>query len=253
MDWLVRLGGDEWSLQGLCEALPKEPRVWKDDDGHYYLSSAALSACADSEGAWDLAELTVAGINDVATVLDRGHHWVGMQAIVHVGDDGSRHVYERASAATKRIWAAQMARRSRLSTTVTRAHPPGHSRLGRLYLVLEKQGDRSDLARALKAWRSRIGRDWGLLYHVYEIIKHNVSGGTDDYKALQAVTPPGMTWPELDDELRRFRGTANDPAHAGPDARHGRPEPKPISDPMSLKEAEDLIRRLLETWIDTKI
>jgi hypothetical protein len=80
-----------------------------------------------------------------------------------------------------------------------------------------------------------------------------VSGGTGKPEALQAVTPRGMAWPELDKGLKRFRGTANDPAHAGPEARHGRPEPKPISDPMSLREAEDLIRRLLETWIDTKI
>jgi hypothetical protein len=47
MDWLVRLGGDEWSFRGLSEDLPTEPRIWKDADGRYYLSFPSLSASHD--------------------------------------------------------------------------------------------------------------------------------------------------------------------------------------------------------------
>lgn len=251
MDWWSRLGGDERSLQGLSEALQTEPRVWKDDDGHYYLSSPTLSACTDGDGAWWEAARTVARIDDAATALDPAHRPVVTQAVVCVDDDGRRRAFARASTTLDAVIV-----RDRFSATVTRAdgtvETPGPSRLEQLYLALKKEGDQGDLARAVQAWRSGT-RDWGRLYHVYEIIKHDVSGGSDDYKALQAVTPRGMTWPQLDSELVRFRGTANDPAHAGSEARHGRPEPKPINNPMSFTEAEHLIRRLLETWIDTKI
>jgi hypothetical protein len=251
MDWLVRLGGDEWSLQGLCDALPKEPRVWKDDDGHYYLSSAALSACGNDNAAWWGAERAVARLNEAATALDPEHRPVVTQAVVCVGDDGSRRAFARGS-----IGLARGVARVRGVGMAVRADgtvvPPAPSQLERLYLALKKERDQGPLARAVQAWRTGT-RDWARLYHVYEIIKHEVSGGTDDYKALQAVTPRGMTWPELDRHLTRFRDTANDPAHAGPEARHGRPKRNPISDPMSLPEAEHLIRRLLETWIGTKI
>lgn len=98
-----------------------------------------------------------------------------------------------------------------LDALIVSEHP---SPVEQTYLALEKQGDQSDLARALRAWRSG-PRDWRLLYHVYEIIKHDVSPDRDDYKALQAVTPPGMTWPELNAELERFRKTANDPRPRG--------------------------------------
>lgn len=69
MDWLVRLGGDAWSLQRLSEVLLREPQVRKDNDGHYYLSSPALSACADDAGAWREAKLTVARVNDAAAFM----------------------------------------------------------------------------------------------------------------------------------------------------------------------------------------
>ena len=85
---------------------------------------------------------------------------------------------------------------------------------------------------------------------MYEVIKHDVSGGTDDWKALPALLP---NEPGLSRELERFRRTANDPKHAGIYARHGRPEPKPEADPMTFAEAQSLIRQLLLAWLLTKI
>jgi hypothetical protein len=216
-----------------------------------YLSSPSLSTFTDGEGAWWEAERTVARINDAVTALDSGHRQVVTQAVVCIGDDGSKRAFAGASTTSDTVIV-----RDRFSATVTRAdgtiETPRSSRQEQLYLALKKEGDQGELARAVQAWRSGT-RDWSRLYHVYEIIKHDVSGGTGKPKALQAVTPKGMTWAELDQHLRRFRDTANDPAHAGPEARHGRPAATPISNPMSLTQAEHLIRSLLDSWIDTKI
>jgi hypothetical protein len=85
---------------------------------------------------------------------------------------------------------------------------------------------------------------------VYEVIKHDVSGGTDDWKPLLALLP---SKPDLGRQLERFRGTANDPKHAGIHARHGRPEPKPEPDPMTFTEAQILIHQLLVAWLSRKI
>jgi hypothetical protein len=250
VEWIARLGGDEWSLEGLSGAFQTGPtRVRRDDDGCYYLFSAGLSSCANADAAWREAERLVSQINDAAAP-DKGHQPVEAHAVVCISDDGTRRASVRASARLSAV------ARARAFATLTRADgtidPPGPSRLERLCVALEREGTDSDLARALRAWRSG-ELDQGLLFHVYEIIKHDVSGGTDRWETLQAVTPAGMTWDEFKDKLRRFRGTVNDPAHAGSSARHGRPMRNPISDPMQLKEAEDLIWRLLQRWIETKI
>jgi hypothetical protein len=251
VDWIARLGGDKWSLEGLCGAFQTgATRVRQDDDGCYYLSSPSLTSCADADAAWREAERLVSRINDAAVALDRGHQPVEAHAVVCISEDGTRRASVRASLRLSVV------ARARVSATVTRADstidPPGPSHLERLCAALEREGTDGDLARALRAWRSG-ELDEGLLFHVYEIIKHEVSGGTDRWETLQAVTPAGMTWDEFKDELRRFRGTVNDPAHAGSSARHGQPMRKSISDPMQLKEAEDLIWRLLQRWIETKV
>jgi hypothetical protein len=90
----------------------------------------------------------------------------------------------------------------------------------------------------------------GTLYHVYEVIKHDASGGTDNWVALLSVLPRE---PDLGRQLQRFRKTANDPKHSGLHARHGRPEPKPEPDPMPFVEAQSLIHRLLVAWLSMKI
>ena len=101
---MVRLDGDEWSLQGLCEALRgAQPRVWREDNGHYYLSSPSLSSCADEDGAWREAEQLVSRINDAAAALDRGHHPVTGAAVVRVDSDGTRHASVRVSVAVSRV------------------------------------------------------------------------------------------------------------------------------------------------------
>ena len=110
VDWSVRLGGDEWSLQGLSEALLTEPRVWKDNDGHDYLSSPTLSACLDENGAWREAELAVARVNDAAAALEPGYRPIVTQAPICVADNGSRCVSARAMPGTGADRAAERGR-----------------------------------------------------------------------------------------------------------------------------------------------
>ena len=252
MDWMVRLGGDEWSLQGLCDVFRGvQPRVWREDDGLYYLSSPALSSCVDEDEACREADRLVSRINDAAA-LDREHHPIEASAVVQVDSHSTRRFFVRAkgtAAGTSRCRGVAMGIRS--DGTVA---PPGPSWVERLYAALEREGDKGPLARALQAWRSR-ERDWALLYHVYEIIKEDVSSGTNYHKDLQTVTPVGMTWLELDQELNRLRNTSRnpDPDYAGTLARHGKTDRKPISNPMQLREAEDLIWRLLQRWAETKV
>lgn len=51
-------------------------------------------------------------------------------------------------------------------------------------------------------------------------------------------------------EVERFTWTANSVWAIGVDARHGRLDWKRPSDPMSLEEAANLARPIVEAWID---
>jgi len=96
-----------------------------------------------------------------------------------------------------------------------------------------------DVARALRL----IGQaepTWSVLYHLYEVVLGDVGGRIyDDGWASRA-------------EVERFRRTANSPVVLGEDARHGRETTEPPSNPMSLREARDVVERLVRRWLEEK-
>jgi hypothetical protein len=62
----------------------------------------------------------------------------------------------------------------------------------------------------------------------------------------------GMAEPTLREKLWRFNKTSVKPEHAGPHALHGYMS-GPITNPMSLQEAESFIHQLLVSWLSNKI
>jgi hypothetical protein len=247
MEWLVRLEGDEWSLEDLPKWFSQWDHKVRVEDGKYYLASAAFDHCTTSREVRELAEQIVERINGAARAFEPRFRpaQIGTE-FVEVDDDGNRRVHQRIQ-----LEAGELRIKGQDVTVLIDGIPlpPRPSNPEMLVAKWEAEGHDSDLGRAL-----RIGllprQTWGSLYHVYEVIKHDVSGGTGDWKALLPLLP---SEPGLDRELKRFRDTANDPKHAGIHARHGRPERDSEPDPMTFVEAQSLIHRLLLAWLSTKI
>jgi hypothetical protein len=245
MEWLVRLKGAEWSLEDLPNLFSQLDHKVRSENGKYYLSSSMFNHYRTVAAVSELAEQIVERINGVMTALDPPFHSVRIAEIVQLQEDGTRkvHHYLKPSGLKLQIKLGK-------PTLVIEGNPPlpQPSKPEKLVAQWEAEGNESDLGRAL-----RIGllpqQTWGSLYHVYEVIKHDVSGGRDDWKPLLAVLPDE----HLDRQLKRFRDTANDPKHAGIHARHGKPEPKSEPDPMTIADAQILIHRLLVAWLSTKI
>lgn len=249
MEWLVRLEGDDWSLEDLPKWFGQLAHKVRLEDGKYYLASPAFDDCITSSEVRELAEQIVERINGAARAFAPRFRaaQIGTE-IVEVDDDGTRRVHQRIQ-----LEAGEIRIRGHDFTVLIdgKPLPPQPSRPEMLVAKWEAEGHDSDLGRAL-----RIGllpqQTWGSLYHVYEAIKHDMWGGKGNqkhaWKALLPLLPNG-----LGRELERFRGTANDPKHAGIHARHGKPERNPEPDPMTFAEAERLINRLLVAWLSTKI
>ena len=85
-------------------------------------------------------------------------------------------------------------------------------------------------------------RDWVDLYRVFEVIESDVGGE-------KGLVSRGWITRKL---ASLFTSTANNPAAIGDAARHGHSNQPPPARPMTLTEARELIRRLLESWLQTK-
>jgi hypothetical protein len=251
MEWLVRLKGDEWSLEDLPKWFSQLDHKVRLEDGKYYLVSSAFDHCATSAEVWELAEQIVERINAAARAFEPRFRLAHLSSeIVEVDDHGTRRVHQRIQLGTGEI----RIKGSEITVLIIgKPLRPQPTNAEKLVARWEAEGHESDLGRAL-----RIGllpqQTWGSLYHVYEVIKHDMCGGRGNPKhAWKSLLPLLPNEPDLGRELERFRNTANDPKHAGIHARHGRPERTSEPDPMNFAEAQSLIQRLLIAWLSTKI
>jgi hypothetical protein len=113
----------------------------------------------------------------------------------------------------------------------------------------------SAVPRALDAWL--LPTTWQRLRHVCDAIREDVAPGKKEkraWKEMVRMMAPilGMSEPTLDEKLWRFNKTSVKPEHAGPYALHGYTS-GPITNPMSLEEAESFIHQLLVAWLSSKI
>jgi len=87
--------------------------------------------------------------------------------------------------------------------------------------------------------------NWINLYKIYEIVKKDAAGEIN--KKIDRIEQ----W-ITKDKIKQFKHTANSRRAIGDDARHGVYEKDPPKEPMSLSEADALIRNLLKQWLQWK-
>jgi hypothetical protein len=85
--------------------------------------------------------------------------------------------------------------------------------------------------------------NWSDLYKVYEIVKKDAGQKNKIDRIEQWITK---------DKIRQFKHTANSQSAIGDDARHGVDHNAPPKEPMSLSEAQALIRNLVKQWLQWK-
>ncbi|MGH9459655.1 MAG: hypothetical protein ACRD1X_00410 [Vicinamibacteria bacterium] len=80
---------------------------------------------------------------------------------------------------------------------------------------------------------------------------------TNLYNILDVVVSDagGMIWQAgwaTESEVKRLKHTADSESTLGDEARHGRERTEPPANPMSLKEADSLIRTIMRAWLTWK-
>jgi hypothetical protein len=242
MEWLVRLEGDEWSLEDLPKWFSQLDHKVRLEDGKYYLVSSAFDHCATSAEVWERAEQIVERINGAAKACDPHFRPVQIAGeVAQVHDDGRRQMGRSKASA--------------VSATASSGTPPQPSRPERLVAMWDTACPTGPVRRALDAWL--LPTTWQQLRHICDAIREDVAPGKDGKQAwekMARVMAPmvGMAEATLNDELWRFNKTLVKPEHVGAHALHGYTR-GPITNPMSMDEAKGFIRRLFDAWLSTKI
>jgi hypothetical protein len=212
----VRLSGDAADLERLSR-IADTPALNVEDEGDtYVLTSIDLDDLDDAEEVFGAGELRLAALAAILMIQHRGGRSV---AVSGVRDARGKHLV---------IGMAEM--RLRLG----RPDPDEEARAW----TAAARDPHGPVARAFRAFRRGTGAD---LANVLEIIAHDVGGGIDEL-ARRGWAPAG--------ELRRFMRGIQFYESAGDEARHSRARGEPPPEPLAMREARRLVRRVLESWLD---
>jgi len=225
-EWLVKLKGEEVDLKAIEELLHSEwVNVTKESDG-YYLKSMDFDGIAAVDEIRERARDILRRASAAERIRCGSSLPLEIEDVLRVEQNGSRHPFSSFSF---------------LHTFNVRVpHAPvneGEASAFALWVKVAAVDARVD-----KALRILITRDtnWVNLYHILDVIIGDA--GSEIWR---------QGW-EAEGEIRRFKHTANSETTLGDEARHGTETTEPPPRPMSLGEADLLIRRILGKWLTWK-
>ena len=234
-DWLVELRGHTFDLEDLANLFTTPDLLILKEGEEFLLKSTAFDALANADEVYAKAKSLMPSLNGIASVYVAGYRNVGMSGVVVSIDAGGtrkRHIYLSVDAGDFRIrGSADVAG----DVVAPKGPTPADAAIG---AALKEEV----VSRALRFFGQTT--NWVNLYKVLDAIREDLGG------KLKAVEDRGWV---AASEIGRFTGTANNHTAASGEARHGFDfKGGPIANPMSLNEAEELIRTLLREWLKSK-
>jgi hypothetical protein len=240
--WRVQLTGHEFDLRALERQLTApELRVIQEhdevrQDHSFYLLSSDFDAMNEAETVLNRAKEYVLYINGLGSILLDSFQPVKIGHILWINEDGSRKAFAFASANLTMRGDVLIAH-----ATVTQpegAAPPGPPPPSDVQFGVLLAPQDENVAKVLRLWKQN--QDWSALYKVFEVIESDVGGAM----WRQGWVSKG--------EVDRFTGTANSADAIGDAARHGHHKYKSPKKPMSLPDAQALIKHLVGRWLTSK-
>jgi hypothetical protein len=229
--WLVRLKGAKADLEFLAsQVCASTCLVSKENGDEYYLQSSRFDSLTDATTVRQHGEELIQILNGVAKLRSSGARSVSFGGdVMQVKDDGKRVISVFPPPLTVRT-----------SMTISIAHDSSPQTPTTAETWMSEAEQDPDVARALRLFGQE--HTWHNLYKVLEIVKI-VWGGTS------AIVSKGWA---TNAQITRFTRTANSVGAVGDAARHGGDKFEPPADPMTLKEASELLSTLLSRLLQAK-
>jgi hypothetical protein len=232
-NWLVQLSGAKFELEDFPKWFTtRDLQVVERSDG-YYLRSDLLEAIQDADQVRASAQELLECLLGAAKLYRPSLGPVGLDSVVREEEDGRRHVYVYLSGAIRVRSKVSVAKLTVNGKEETRQIPRPA-----LWAAIAKDDEK--IRQALRLW-VKGSENWADLYKVLEVIQSDVGGAiyTNERASKRKVT--------------RFTHTADSVEALGDQARHAKKVGSPPRKPMTIQEAKQLIKGLLEKWIDSKI
>jgi len=234
-NWLVRLKGEKFDLEDLPSLLRSPEHTVIEESGSYYLKSSDFDSLSSADEVRELAITIIDRLNGVMKLRMRNFRGVSEDGVTLIEEDGRRHRYV--------YLGGSFTARSKVRANATVTTSNGTQQIAPLPSDVESW---LSLAKSDKAVKGALHffreNTWFSLYKVYEIIKDDVGG-------KKAITTNGWATKK---GLDRFTQIAQSREALGDSARHAAKKYKPPPQPMTIQEAELLIRGVLRSWFRSK-
>jgi hypothetical protein len=223
-EWLARLKGDVQTLELLKEHLAGTNYSITKDKSSYYLKVADLPEDTAPAILQNMASRLIELLNGAAKLYLGSSSGLTSFVVVRVNENGMK----------EGVGFLTLPERS---TTLTL--PPILDGTLETWICLGTKDE--SVARALTLYGA-LDHNWKNLYMVLEVIEEDA--GSEDAFIRSNWIPQ--------ERLKIFKRTANSFRAIEREARHGKSKFAPPLSPMSLEEAQELIKELFEKWMESK-
>lgn len=230
--WSVQIVGDNFDLDDLPGWFnSNELKVVKEANG-YYLYSNRFSSVKDAKEVRIIAEKLVEKMLGAAMLIRSNLKPFKLGNVNRQNEDGSKDIYFKVS--------IKASTRSKATFGVYSNGVAQKANTSKAALIFDVADNDKKVEHALRIW-GKEPHDWINMYKILEIIESDVGG---------KIYQEGLA---NKSEVDRFTQTANSVEALGDKARHGIKKVPLPKKPMTIQEAQYLIRSLINKWIDSKV
>jgi len=234
--WWIEIAGLPADLSHLKRFADRADIKLESENGRTYLKLLELAPSEAPREVLDRAELIIAELNGVGRIFVQGWENVGVAAVERRldGKQKDHFLFPKPLVVTTRFGSAELTVRRPDGTIVPQPPDP-------ILLPFKAAATDNAVAKVLRlhAADDLTYRD---LYVIYEVIEADTGGKS------QLLSQGWAT----DEQISRFKHSANSVSVLGDEARHGHEARKPPKKPMPLTEARIFVNALVKAWFRTK-
>lgn len=232
MKWQVDLIGNKDDLEDLSSIFSSsDPRIIRNGDG-YLLESSLFTHCLDDKSVKEETDKLLTAINAIKVLKLHSSKPITRGAIFADNINGIHTVF--------------------LETTVTAV-----ASIRIEVIAFNPDGTRFSGTpdNHEKSWVSL--RTNNRVQRVFEIVTHNYNSFIELYKIIEIIREdeftPVLRSGKFYEEINQFKETAESYDAIGKDARHAHSKFKKPTNPMTLDQAKELVKKILYLWLDSKV
>lgn len=233
MKWMVSLNGDADDLKDLSKIFCSSNLCIIREEDWYLLESTSFDSCNDVTSLKSVADKLLVSINAAKTLLLSVSEPIKRGPIHKIDEKGIRHIYTEKSFVGKYNI---LARIPSISASGTIEELPMDQSMPKWIPLTDSNEKVQRVFDPIdQDFNSYIG-----IYKIIEVVKE------DNYL-------PVMRKGEFYNEIDRFKQTAECYSSIEKYARHAHSKFKRPNNPMTINEARDMISKILQMWLNSKI